>query len=179
MSEFSNSFHLRSNEMLDGVELLQRARVQGFVFRPANGWVPIVFPCGFGMDDKRERIVAANRHLAVHYDFAEDHGVRLDAYRGPDRVAKLSVSFETEDARFDSAKLVELGLISETSAREIQQWVVGGRDRGLLVVAAALGLPRHSWFSYDYASPAPAPSRDERVEVSKDGSLVVDEEDVP
>lgn len=177
MSEFSSSFHLRSNELRDGVELLRRARVPGFVHPQVNGWVPVVFPHGFGMEDKLDRILASNRGLAVHYDYAEDHGVRADAYRGSERVAQLYVSFESNRATFEAVEFVALGRMSETSTREIQQWIDGTRHRGLLVVAASLGLPRHSWFSYDYESRARPPATSERVEVSTDGTIVEHEEE--
>src|SRR6185312_12985403 len=143
MSEFSNSFHVRSNDVREGVELLRRAGVPGYVYPPANGWVPVVFPHGMGGSD--ERVVAANRGLSVHYDHAEDHGVQIDLYQGPRRVARLFASFESARSTFDHATWVASGILSESSAREIERWLGGERDPGLLVVAAALGLPRHHW----------------------------------
>jgi hypothetical protein len=46
----------------------------------------------------------------------------------------------------------------------------------LLVVAAALGLPRHAWFSYD--SIARTPSSADRLEVSRDGVVVEEDDEV-
>lgn len=172
MSEFSNSFHLRSNDVREGVELLRRAGVPGYVYPPERGWVPVVFPHGMGGSD--ERVVAANRGLSVHYDYAEDHGVQVDLYQGPKRVARLFASFESARSTFDHAAFVAFGVMSESSAREIEHWLGDERDPGLLVAAAALGLPRHHWFSFDYASRAPA---SERIEVAKDGTIAEDEDE--
>jgi hypothetical protein len=175
MSEFSHSFHVRSNDVREGVELLRRAGVPGYVYPPARGWVPVVFPHGMGGSD--ERVVAANRGLSVHYDYAEDHGVEVDLYQGPKRVARLSVSFESARSTFDRAAFVALGVMSESSAREVESWLGGDRDPGVLIVAAALGLPRHHWFSFEYASRAPVASPSERIEVAKDGTIVEDDDD--
>jgi hypothetical protein len=175
MSELSNSFHVRSSDVREGVELLRRAGVPGYVYPPENGWVPVVFPHGMGGSD--ERVVAANRGLSVHYDYAEDHGVQVDLYQGAKRVARLFASFESARSTFDHAAFVAFGVMSESSAREIDHWLGHERDPGLLVVAAALGLPRHHWFSFDYASRAPVTSPSERIEVAKDGTIVKNEDD--
>lgn len=42
MSEFSDSYHLRSNNQQDGVDLLRAAGLRGYVFPPENGWVTVV-----------------------------------------------------------------------------------------------------------------------------------------
>ncbi len=42
MSESSDSYHLRSETVEEGVELLHRAHLCGFVFPANNGWVSIL-----------------------------------------------------------------------------------------------------------------------------------------
>ena len=39
MSEFSESYHLRSERQDDAVELLRRAKLKGYVYPPTSGWV--------------------------------------------------------------------------------------------------------------------------------------------
>ena len=39
MSEFSESYHLRSERQEDAVELLRRAKLKGYVYQPVSGWV--------------------------------------------------------------------------------------------------------------------------------------------
>lgn len=42
MSDFSAAYHLKANNQQDGVDLLKRAGVSGYVFEPVNGWVTFV-----------------------------------------------------------------------------------------------------------------------------------------
>ena len=39
MSEFSESYHLRSERADDAIELLRRAKRKGYVYQPINGWI--------------------------------------------------------------------------------------------------------------------------------------------
>lgn len=61
MSEFSESFHLRSEDRADGVDLLRRAKTTGYVFEPRDGWVTVLSPRGSmpGLGDREERVLAA------------------------------------------------------------------------------------------------------------------------
>src|SRR6476620_5469122 len=72
MSEFSESYHLRSERADDAVELLRRAKRKGYVFQPANGWVTFLVEEGNFEPDRQ--IVAAATHPLLHYVSAEDHG---------------------------------------------------------------------------------------------------------
>ena len=72
MSEFSESYHLRSDRMEDAVELLQRAKLRGYVYQPVNGWV--TFLAQDGVFEPDEKIVAAATKPLLHYVSAEDHG---------------------------------------------------------------------------------------------------------
>lgn len=42
MSEFSESYHLRSNNTEDSVQLLKRSGLGGYVFPAQRGWVTMV-----------------------------------------------------------------------------------------------------------------------------------------
>jgi hypothetical protein len=185
MSEFSQSFHLRSSHRNEAVELLMEARVPGYVFDAAGGWVPFVFPVGsrFGLQDHLERVVAANSKVLLKYDYAEDHGCGAALYNGSTQIGRLSVDFEsTKPGHFDRETFIAHGLLTAAGADKIQRWVSDvGRKGGSLVVAANLGLPRHEWFSYEDVHG----QRDDVdnflatcTEVRKDGTVVTDDVDV-
>lgn len=72
MSEFSESYLLRSDHAEDAIVLLRRAKVKGFVYQPANGWVTFVSEGGSFEPD--QRIIASTQQPLLHYASAEDHG---------------------------------------------------------------------------------------------------------
>lgn len=153
MSESSESLHLRSESIDDVAALLGRAGVRGFVHPSKGGWTSFVwaaYPNPFERDERLDRIVAANRALLIHWQFAEDHGCNVTVYDGPAPVAKLRVSFESRRSHFDRAEFVKRGLLDERSADEIAKWITHADPNYLL--AARLGLPRYEWVSFGYVS---------------------------
>ena len=72
MSEFSESFHLRSDCQQNGEDLLRRAGLTGAVFSPVRGWVTVVPESE--MYEAVDQMVASNQGLLLHYLYAEDHG---------------------------------------------------------------------------------------------------------
>lgn len=165
MSEFSESYFLRSNDVADVTALLQSAKVPGYVRPSENGWVPFVFPRGtaLGLEDLLARLLAANRGLLLEYSYAEDHGVSCFVYQAGERVARVSASFETERARFDRNRFIELGLMTATAADDVERWMNEGHPPGVLVIAASLGLHGTEWWSFAYASKTEPPSGTLRV----------------
>jgi hypothetical protein len=178
VSEFSESFHLRSDDRAEGVDLLRRARVGGYVFEPRRGWVTVLFPQGAipGLGDREELVLAANRLLLVHYFYAEDYECGANLYQGQEWVGRAYVSFEgAKPSVFDRAAFVSRGLLTEEAATKIEAWVHVSRDSGNLVLASSLRLPRHELCSFDYEWRNPHPA--ERVEVDAGGHVVADEEE--
>ena len=78
MSEFSDCYYLRSDNQLDGVDLLRRAKLQGFVYPSENHWVTIL-PEG-PMFAPNENLIKANTAILLHYCYAEDHGWDASLY---------------------------------------------------------------------------------------------------
>src|SRR5215213_3478855 len=72
MSEFSESYHLRSERADYAIELLRLVKRKGYVYPPGNGWVSFVAEGGVFEPD--ERIVAAAKYPLLHFVSAEDHG---------------------------------------------------------------------------------------------------------
>jgi hypothetical protein len=175
VSEFSDSFHLRSDDPADAVALLRAARVAGHVFPAQNGWVSFVCERGtrIGSDELAARVFAANTGLLVDYSYAEDHGCWVAVYVGSERVARLKVSFETSSRSFDRDAFIRLGLFAPPAADAIEQWMWGeGRAREY-VVAEQLRLPRYQWLAWRYAVEAPS---EDRIEVDAEGRVRTQED---
>jgi hypothetical protein len=72
MSEFSESYHLEADDQQAGLHLLQRARLEGFVFPPERGWVSILPRSEFG--ETPDALVEANQRWLLHYLLDQDAG---------------------------------------------------------------------------------------------------------
>jgi hypothetical protein len=81
MSEFSESYHLEADDQQAGLHLLQRARLEGFVFPPERGWVSILPRSEFG--ETPDALVEANQRWLLHYLLDQDAGWMFAVYNGP------------------------------------------------------------------------------------------------
>lgn len=90
MSEFSDSYHIRSDNQQDGVDLLRAAGLQGYVFPAENGWVTVVAE-GEAFEPN-QRLIRAAPGVLLHYVSAEDHGWAFELYRA----GKTLSSYEAE-----------------------------------------------------------------------------------
>ncbi len=172
MSEFSESFHLRSDDAGDATGILSRARVPGFVFAAEGGWVTFVYEADEPPSRAHfDRILAEARGRLVHWDYAEDHGCRVTVYDDGKRVARLAVSFESRLSTFERAAFVALGLVTDAGADEIEQWLKYAVPGS--IVAETLGLPRHRWLSFEYVRKGPGTghANDAAFEVTGDGEV--------
>src|SRR5215510_591113 len=107
MSEFSESYHLRTGRADDAVALLRRAGVAGFVFPPRNGWVTFVAADGEFQPDAR--ITAANQSTLLHFDACEDHGWSFSIFQAAKLVSRFKCDWtrkiRIEDAAYAPAAL--------------------------------------------------------------------------
>jgi hypothetical protein len=171
MSEFSDSFHLRSTDPQDAIALLRRAKAPGYVFPPADGFVTFVCPRD---EDVPKAVLAANVGLLIDYSFAEDHGCWVDVYERDAKVASLSVDFDEQRAHFERSKFIAKGLLDAGAAEDVARWIRGSPDaearsgREAYVIARKLRLPRFAWLSYRYAQTDETPPEG-RIEVDRSG----------
>lgn len=91
MSEFSDSFHLRTTNPVDAEALLKRASVHGAILLPTEG--PFVTFLVAAEDDPK--VVAHNAGQLIRYWFAEDYGCWIYVYDGAQRIAELIYEDET------------------------------------------------------------------------------------
>lgn len=178
MSEFSDSFHLRATDPQDVIALLRCAKVPGYVFPPANGFVTFVCPRD---EDVRQAVLGANVGLLIDYSFAADHGCWVNVYERDTNVASLSVDFDEQRARFERTKFIAKGLLDAGAAEDVAQWIRGSPDAEAPsggqahVIARKLRLPHFAWLSYHYAQTDDTPPEG-RIEVDRSGRTRTTEE---
>ena len=160
MSEFSESYHLRSERQQDAVELLRRAKLKGYVYPPASGWVTFLAEQGVFEPDRR--IVGAARHPLLHYVSAEDHGWSFALYEGSKVVSGYRCEWD-DDIRFDDSQYSRKAL--QQLVPSLQPALLDEFEKQLhptdfdelfesdpsKLFAQALGLAHYDWLSYDYA----------------------------
>ena len=159
MSEFSESYHLRSERAEDVVELLRSAKRKGYVYPSVNGWVSFVAEGGAFEPD--ERIVSAASHPLLHFVSAEDHGWSFSLFDRGKVVCSYSCAWEdditTDDSRYSREALqrlvpsAESELLDEFERRmhpkDFDELLNVGTSR---MLAQALGLEHYDWLAYDY-----------------------------
>jgi hypothetical protein len=164
MSEFSESYHLQCVDQNEGVALLKRAGLSGFVFPSNNSWITILAEdCDYELN---KSLVRANRGLMLHYVFAEDHGwgfaVVLD-----DQIKCRYDCFWEDDIRTDNSRLdidIVRPLITPEPAVPVDTFslhrffagprsiddLVGLPEPQAFTFAKLLGLTRYTWLSHNY-----------------------------
>lgn len=165
MSEFSESYHLRSISQNDGVELLRRAGLKGFVFPPANAWVTIV--AEGAPYEPNKKLITANTGVLLHYMYAEDHGWAFSVYSGSEPAVEYGCYWEgdlvIDDSALDLGRLCELvgpcaGGEAELCLEKIRDVlcpqshdeVFEGDGPPAYRFARLLGLENYRWLSYRY-----------------------------
>lgn len=163
MSEFSESYHLQTDDQQAGVALLQRAGLAGWVFPPANGWCTVVVDGPFsGMPVGA--LIAANEAVLLHYMNAEDHGWGFTVWHGTTEISSYGIGW-TEDIEVDTSHLDLVALREQLSAVPPDAWpaIIAGlevpEDPEQLFVglenqghafARRLGLSNFEWVSGHY-----------------------------
>ncbi|MFT3781222.1 MAG: hypothetical protein QM790_04335 [Nibricoccus sp.] len=161
MSEFSESYHLRSADIGEGVALVRRSGLKGYVFPPANGWIPIVIAeHSFAPD---QRVVSQNTGTLLHFVSAEDHGWAFALFQGNEAVSTYDCEWDydvrIDDSRYAKAPIAEtLGVEADRALAAIEA-VLHPADIDAAIESQpaqafgeAMGLPRFDWFSYDYVA---------------------------
>lgn len=158
MSEFSESYHLRTSDTNAAVELLKRAGRKGYVFPAENGWVTLVAEQNTFEPDPA--VVGANRGLLLHYVSAEDHGWSFSLFDSTEEKCRFSCQWENEveidPSRYAPENLVRLGF--EIDPEELQRIVSLDTIEQVFEQAPAAGfaqlvrLPHYEWLSFDYVA---------------------------
>lgn len=87
MSEFSFSYHLRTNDPQEVVNLLKSCGLKGYVFPSVNNWT--TFVCEEEDVEENAKLINANTGLLVYYSFAEDFGWGFSIFKGNEKSAAI------------------------------------------------------------------------------------------
>ena len=159
MSEFSESYHLRSERAEDAIDLLRLVKRKGYVFQPANGWVSFVAEGGVFEPD--ERIVAAARQPLLHFVSAEDHGWSFALFDRGKVVSGYRCDWENDitadDSKYSREALQKLVPSAQPALLDELERRMHPTDFDELMelkpsrlLANALGLEHYDWLAYDY-----------------------------
>lgn len=108
MSDFSDTYHLRTSRVEDAVALLRRAGIHGFVLPEDGEWVLIV-PSG-EVFVANQKLIEANHGELIHFMYAEDHGWGFELYSGSEEVLSYGCSWDqviTVERPLDYSALIE------------------------------------------------------------------------
>ncbi|AEI43616.1 hypothetical protein [Paenibacillus mucilaginosus] len=159
MSEFSASYHLRTNDREAAAALLQDSGNHGFIFPVENGWVSfVVTGPPFDINDE---VINWNPGILLHYIYAEDHGWELKIWSKDELVFDYQCDWtdelRIEKSRFDPYLLRELIIQQGNSADDMeavfdlkQHYAIFGNEPPPYVLAQRLGLTHYEWISSDY-----------------------------
>jgi hypothetical protein len=165
MSEFSESYHLRSESQQDGVALLRAAGLRGYVFPPENGWVTVVAE---GEEfEPNQRLIGAAPGLLLHYVHAEDHGWGFELYRAGKMLSGYDVEWDSEIRvtrdEIDRGVLAEylgdgIRELDDQAYRRLfhptfdehMELALNGDESVAERFTEAAGLTNYSWLSYHY-----------------------------
>lgn len=160
MSQFSDSYHLKTKNIQDGIMLLQNAKKRGYVFSPLNGWVTIVAEGEPFIAN--ESIINSNIGILLHFINAEDHGWGFTLFDSDKQISHYSCFWEDELAIDDSE--LNIKVFDEFIGHEDQKlkkikdvlYIQGIEEAFEKNVAKTfvdlIGITYHEWVSYDYVS---------------------------
>ncbi len=165
MSEFSESYHLYGGSTAEGMALLKKAGLKGFVFPQSNGWVTLV--AEGPQYQPNERLINSSEGILLHLANAGDHGWSFSIYRNGNPECFYECSWEEglriNDSGFDRQVLLELvkanaRLCIGIDTEEIDEFLYPDSLDEMLELGespAALfsqlvGLDYYEWVSYRY-----------------------------
>ncbi|MDR0838188.1 MAG: hypothetical protein LBN99_00935 [Oscillospiraceae bacterium] len=89
MSEFSESWILRSKNNEDTRSILQKAGIGGY-FATTDDWAIV-------LTEQERELLRAFPDIIIRYNFAENHGMWLNVFDGGTQIAEYSCEFEEMD----------------------------------------------------------------------------------
>jgi hypothetical protein len=161
VSEFSESYHLRSERADDAAELLRSVKRKGYVYPPVNGWVSFVADGGVFEPDAG--IVSAARQPLLHFVSAEDHGWSFTLFDRGKAVCRYNCAWEddivADDSGYSREALMRLVPSADPESLDELERRKHPTDFDELlgfnasrVLAQGLGLEHYEWVAYDYVA---------------------------
>ncbi|MCZ8522327.1 MULTISPECIES: hypothetical protein [Paenibacillus] len=161
MSQFSNSFHLKTSDPTKAVTLLNDAQVTGYVYEEHNGWV--TFAAEYKGRHIDELLSEYNPGILVHYVYLEDHMWTLTIYNKDELVFHYKADWAgsallIEKDLFDLEFLEELVLQQGNSTSglepifDFKDSPINAENPPAYLIAQRLGLSHFEYVSPDYLS---------------------------
>lgn len=155
MSDFSAAYHLKTENQQDVIDLLQEAKLEGYVFLPLNGWSTFVA----NADEFRPvpAVTNYNKGLLLHFYRTNDFlGWGFHIYRNQDLVGHYAIiSNDGENLSItNTTDESSLALIVDSTQLEALQKLLDPVDidtaykHGDYEFAQLVGLEHIEWVSY-------------------------------
>jgi hypothetical protein len=158
MSEFSSSYHIRTENPQDTLQRLRRAKISGVVFGPANGWLTFVpyenLPAyeQRGDTDFAPYLSQILGSIILHYRYGEDHGWAFMLVRPG--MPPVSYACWWDPAPSEERSQLDTNAFPPVVSVEALQPLLGPFDRATAAeqepayrFAELLGLPAYKWLS--------------------------------
>lgn len=159
MSEFSESFHIRTAAPKEALKALRKAKIGGVVFPARNGWLSFVpfadTPLLLDPTSQAQKILEATAMPVLHYRFAEDHGWSFELHRPNEPPVAYECVWDSENTenrtRFDAGALSEImdGAVTGTAIEAVLAGPEHFEDAYRF--AELLKLPAYQWLSPESA----------------------------
>ncbi|MDD9271782.1 hypothetical protein ACFPES_32610 [Paenibacillus sp. GCM10023248] len=161
MSEFSESYHLKTLDQTKAVTLLRDSEMSGYVFGEQNGWVSFVID--YRGRNANDVLSESNPSLFIHYVYLEDHMWSLKIYEKDELVFDYKAdwageSLVIEKDLFNLPYLENLILAQGNPIGDLEQ-IFDFKDSKLsyenppaYLIAQRIGLTHYEWVSSDHLS---------------------------
>lgn len=114
MSEFSEAYFLKTNDVQEAEQLLKNSDLEGYISEEAhNGWV-VILPNKENFEPCNE-IIENNKGVLLHYQYSEDSGFFFALYKGNHEVSCYENSFDGFICNDDDLNIDDLILTLELS----------------------------------------------------------------
>ena len=159
MSEFSCSYHLKSENINDCINLVKRAKISGFIFPPKNGWVSfVVDEPDFKFSGK---LIETNEGVLLNYINAEDHGWSFDIFDKNNRVCKFECNYNNGKEYSNEKYIENWDFIFDNNQSKVLNKIFSINKKEPLKndpnkFAVSMGLHFYEWVSYEYICNDPA-----------------------
>lgn len=158
MSEVSESYHLKTNEIMDGIKLLQEMGVSGFVFPSENDWVTIV--AKGEVFTKNHDLIRASSGVMVYYSMVGDFGCEVVFYLNGEKITQYQCAWADDVHVVNTLNkdllVSRLGLSIESGNPDIFKVVLAPmsmesiwENNPAAFIADAIGLMNYEWISFE------------------------------
>lgn len=153
MSEYSESFHLRSKDKNDAAELLKNIGVCGIVFEPTNGWVTVIPE---GELNSQISSMSSYQGTVLHYMFAEDHVWMTNLFTDGNTISSFVCAWDPElyiENEFLNTEGLSKYLVQSNSLLELESLFLLTDIEEILetnpsyIFAKLLGLVHYQWIA--------------------------------